>query len=348
MNRLFRFFQPIGCALLTLALLDTICNSFWLLLQYTSLEHKYFRGETATQDFWKNILWNFLIVLRFLLSIVLWSAILLGKNAVLVFWIGLSFLTDCGTVAFVLTEKLVLRGSTPPDYTDTTSTGGINIWGIITLEDPWPIFISLGIFVLLRLYLLLVGVQGCLCLHRKYDVSRNRSLAEDISDIEVCLEPIGYGFQEVWAFLKDFPGMGAVILLTTEMIWNTEHLGLRELFVFMLEKAGKALLLVETEKDVLDYVFLEDNVLRGIRIFLAFVGIYFINKEHLNFVRLWILVYFISLISSNVIFAITVTIKDISWIVFHAISHIFDNLLRLFVLYYSFKFAIVHRQTFRK
>jgi hypothetical protein len=119
-------------------------------------------------------------------------------------------------------------------------------------------------------------LQGVLCLHRKYDNSRNRSLT-DISDINVCLEPVGYGWSEVWYFLKDFPGMGAIILLTTEMvckiiskihafpfsfscnfflqIWNIEHLGLRELFVFMLEKPGKALLAVDVEESVVDYVF---------------------------------------------------------------------------------------------
>jgi hypothetical protein len=97
--------------------------------------------------------------------------------------------------------------------------------------------------------------------------------------------------------------------------------------------------------DVFFFITVEDNVLRGIRIFIAFAGLVFINKERLNFVRLWILVYFISLICSNVIFGLSVGIKGVGWIVFHVICHIFDNLMRIFILYYSFKFALVHKKT---
>lgn len=38
-------------------------------------------------------------------------------------------------------------------------------------------------------------------------------------------------------------------------IWNMEHFGLRELFVFMLEKPGKALLELELDEKIMDYVF---------------------------------------------------------------------------------------------
>ena len=127
-----------------------------------------------------------------------------------------------------------------------------------------------------------------------------------------------------------------------------EHLGLRELFVFMLEKPGKDLLQLDIDENFVDYVFLEDNVLRCIRILMAFIGLYFLHNERLNFTRLWILTYLIAFVCSDVIFAFTVAIKNVTWIVFHAITHLIDNIFRIFILYFSFKYAIVHRRTIVK
>lgn len=129
----------------------------------------------------------------------------------MIFWLVLSFLNDSAIVTFVILDKLYLNPF-------PTSSATISIWGIRSLEDPFPVFTSLGIFIVFRLYLLQVGLQGGISLHRKYDTSKIRSINEDISNIEVCLEPIGYGIREVWEFFKDFPAMGSIVLLTTEMV----------------------------------------------------------------------------------------------------------------------------------
>jgi hypothetical protein len=142
----------------------------------------------------------------------------------------LSFLMDAGlltSIGFNYLEvgknetEVYLQNTEYPTSTFHEKDDDQNLsWIGIGLFLPyfWSLIVGLSIFIGYRLYIIVVGVEGVIRLHRKYDHSQRRSDTDDTSDIDVCLEPIGLGFFQTWEFYKDVPGLGVCILLTVDLV----------------------------------------------------------------------------------------------------------------------------------
>jgi len=125
--------------------------------------------------------------------------------------------------------KLALNKTTEHIYTLTNpykDIGQSSWFGLDLIFPSQPtttLAISLTSFLIYRLILFIVGIEGVLRLHRKYDLSRHRRDADNISDIDICLEPIGFGFFQTFDYYKDLPGLGVCILLTVEMVRSSNY-----------------------------------------------------------------------------------------------------------------------------
>lgn len=78
---------------------------------------------------------------------------------------------------------------------------------------PMLVGISLVFFCLWRCYTISVGCQGLKRLNNKYDTR-----SDSVSDLDICLEPLGNGPCQTWEFFKELPGVGAVTALTVELV----------------------------------------------------------------------------------------------------------------------------------
>lgn len=78
---------------------------------------------------------------------------------------------------------------------------------------PMLVGISLVFFCLWRLYTISVGCQGLKRLNNKYNTR-----SDSVSDLDICLEPLGSGPCQTWDFFKELPGVGAVTALTVELV----------------------------------------------------------------------------------------------------------------------------------
>lgn len=75
------------------------------------------------------------------------------------------------------------------------------------------VYIGVSFFIIWRLYFMSVVCQGLKRLRKKYDLS-----SDSVSDLDICLEPLGSGLCQTWEYYKDLPGVGAITILTVELV----------------------------------------------------------------------------------------------------------------------------------
>ncbi|CAL8141771.1 unnamed protein product [Orchesella dallaii] len=281
MKPFFRFGQPIGTALVIVAFVETIYSTVWLLLDVVSLEqtskYNFFNGS-AEFEFFGHLQWHFWIALHFLLSLIFWIAIIFeGRKYCLYAWLTLSLVHNAVFITIIISQS-ILR-----PFKESTNA-------II-------LYLGVSFFILWRLYIMSVACQGLRRLRLKYNLG-----SDSVSDIDVCIEPLGGGCCQTWEFYKDLPGAGAITLLTVELIWNAVNLCTRPL---VLQMFGSAILKMSLQYmgELADFCLIEETVIRCVRIFLDCFGIYFLFKEKLAAVRVWVCFYFIVFVISNIVAA---------------------------------------------
>ncbi|ODM93040.1 hypothetical protein Ocin01_13637 [Orchesella cincta] len=331
MKSFFRFGQPIGTALVIVAFVETIYSSFWLLLDIVSLEqtskYNFFNG-TAEFEFFGHLQWHFWVALHFLLSCFFWIAIIFeGRKYSLYAWLTLSLMHNVVFITIIISQS-ILRPCKEP-------------------SNAIIVYLGTAFFIVWRLYTMSVACQGLRRLRFKYDLR-----SDSVSDIDVCMEPLGSGCCQTWEFYKDLPGAGAVTLLTVELVWNTVNLCTRPL---ILQMFGLTILQLPLEylEEVADFYLIEETVIRCVRMLVNCLGILFLFKEKLAAVRVWVAFYFIVFVISNIVSAFMITHwwtlqPELNVIIYHAIVLVGDNLFRIFVLYFTIKYGMVHIRTIAK
>lgn len=118
-----------------------------------------------------------------------------GKKFYLAVWLVLSFFHNVIFVTFIITQT-VMR----PSQND---------------QSFHPMLVGFGIvfFCLWRLYTMSVTCQGLRRLNNKYNLR-----SDSVSDIDICLEPLGTGACQTFEFFKELPGAAACTLLTVETV----------------------------------------------------------------------------------------------------------------------------------
>jgi len=332
MKSFFRFGQPIGTALVIVAFVETIYSAFWLLLDLASLEqtsnYNFFNGSAAKFEFFGHLQWHFWIALHFLLSCIFWIAIIFeARKYYLYAWLILSLVHNAIFITIVISQS-ILR-----PYKESS--------------NAISVYLGLAFFIVWRCYTMSVACQGLRRLRFKYDLR-----SDSVSDLDVCLEPLGSGCCQTWTFYKDLPGSGAVTLLTVELVWNAVNLCTRP-FVFQMFGIAIWQMPLQYLGKVADFYLIEENVIRCVRIFVDFFGICFLFKEKLAAVRVWVCFYFLVFVISNVAAAFMITHwwtlqPELITIIYHAIVLIWDDIFRVSVLYFTIKYGMVHIRTIAK